>query len=490
VSTNAAAHGPANRWYVLVLVCFAQFMVILDATIVNVALPAIQSDLDFTPTSLQWVVNAYALCFGGFLLLGGRAADIFGRQRLFLAGIVVFTAASLLNGIASTSEILTIGRGLQGFGAALVSPAALSIVSTTFAEGRERTRALGIWSAIAAGGGAVGLLLGGILTDYLSWRWVFFVNVPIGIVTFVLSWRSVPNTRAATRPRTVDVAGAVTVTSGLIVLVFGIVKAQEYGWGSGRTIGLLAASLVLLASFVLVESRSKAPLIRLGIFRTRSLSVANASMAFVASGMFGLFYLATLYLQGVLGYSPLEAGLAFLPVTAGVVIGAGAAQKLIPRLGVRVTPSIGLVLAGFGLIYFARVPVDGAYLLDIFPGLTVMSFGIGLTFVPMTLLATSGVASDDAGLASGLFNTSQQIGGALGLSILSTVAASKTADILGGLGSTPSQAQTTAALVDGYQVAFVLAGLFMFVAVGLLNAFLRRRDVAAIPVDDVASVSV
>jgi EmrB/QacA subfamily drug resistance transporter len=490
LNSHAVAPGPTNRWYVLVLVCFAQFMVILDATIVNVALPAIQSDLDFTPTSLQWVVNAYALCFGGFLLLGGRAADIFGRQRLFLVGIVVFTAASLLNGIASTSEILTIGRGLQGLGAALVSPAALSIVSTTFAEGRERTQALGIWSAIAAGGGAVGLLLGGILTDYLSWRWVFFVNLPIGIVTFVLSLRSVPNSRAETRPGTVDVAGAVTVTAGLIVLVFGIVKAQEYGWGSGRTIGLLVASLVLLASFVVVESRSKAPLIRLGIFRTRSLSVANASMAFVASGMFGLFYLATLYLQGVLGYSPLEAGLAFLPVTAGVVIGAGVAQKLIPRLGVRATPSIGLVLSGFGLLYFARVPVDGAYLLDIFPGLMVMSIGIGLTFVPMTLLATTGVASDDAGLASGLFNTSQQIGGALGLSILSTVAASKTADILGGLGSTPSQVQSTAALVDGYQVAFVLAGLFMFVAVGVLNAFLRRRDIAAIPVDDVATVSV
>ena len=312
-----STRSDTNRWLVLVIVCVAQFMVVLDATIVNVALPSIQQALHFSPSSLQWIVNAYTLVFGGFLLLGGRAADLFGRQLLFVVGVVVFTAASLLNGLASTSNVLIGGRALQGLGAALVSPAALSIVTTTFAEGRERTQALGVWSAIAAGGGAVGLVVGGFLTDVLSWRWVFFINLPIGIAAVLLALRYVPNSRAAKRPETVDVAGAVSVTAGLLVLVYDIVKAQEYGWTSARTLGLAALAALLLGAFVAIEQRSRAPLIRLSIFRTRSLTAANGAMLFVVAGLFAMFYFASLYVQDVLGYSPLKAGLAFLPVTAG-----------------------------------------------------------------------------------------------------------------------------------------------------------------------------
>src|SRR5439155_757828 len=299
---------PVNRWFILVLVCIAQFMVVLDATIVNVALPSIQHGLHFSASSLQWVVNVYTLFFGGFLLLGGRASDLFGRQRLFMAGLAVFTIASLVNGLAGSSGILVAGRALQGLGAALVSPAALSIVMTTFAEGRERTRALGIWSAIAAGGGAVGLLLGGLLTDTLSWRWVFFINLPIGIAAVVLAFRYIANTRAEKRPETVDILGATTVTAGLLALVYDIVKAQEYGWTSGRTLGLFALAVVLLGAFVVSELRSKAPLIRLGIFRVRSLTTANVAMLFVMSGLFGMFYFASIYVQEILGYRPLKAG--------------------------------------------------------------------------------------------------------------------------------------------------------------------------------------
>ncbi|HWE80456.1 MAG TPA: MFS transporter, partial [Gaiellaceae bacterium] len=333
-----------NRWFVLVLVCVAQFMVVLDATIVNVALPTIQTHLHFSYSSLQWVVNAYGLIFGGFLLLGGRASDLFGRQTLFITGLAIFTVASLVNGLASSSDMLIAGRGVQGFGAALVSPAALSIITTTFSEGKERTQALGIWSAIAAGGGAVGLVIGGWLTQDFSWRWVFFINLPIGIVTAALALRFIANSRAEQRPETVDIAGATTVTGGLLVLVYDIVKAQEYGWTSGRTLGLFVAAIALLVAFVVIESRSKAPLIRLNIFRVRSLTAANLSILFVISGLFAMFYLASLYVQQILHYHPLKAGLGFVPVTFGIVIGAALAQTLIGKLGARIVPIIGIAL--------------------------------------------------------------------------------------------------------------------------------------------------
>ena len=422
--------GEVSRWLVLVLVCLAQFMVVLDATIVNVALPSIQSDLGFSATDLQWVINSYTLMFGGFLLLGGRAGDLVGRKRIFLAGVIVFSLASLLCGLSTSSGMLIVARGLQGLGAALVSPAALSIITTTFEEGPDRTKALGVWSAIAAGGAAFGLLLGGILTETLSWEWIFFVNVPVGVAAALLSARYVPESRAPNQPSSFDIGGAIAVTAGLIVLVYAIVKAETFGWGSLRTIGLLAAAAALLAAFVAIERTSHAPLVRLGIFRTRSLTVANLVLFAVAGGLFANFFFASLYVQQILGYTPLEAGLAFLPVTVGIGIGAALAQKLVKAFGVRAVAIVGMVIAAAGLFVLSRIPVDGSYLANLLPGLIPMSVGMGLTFVPITLIATTNMSDDDAGLASGLFNTSQQMGGALGLAVLATLAADKTGSVL------------------------------------------------------------
>ncbi|HWT24843.1 MAG TPA: MFS transporter [Solirubrobacteraceae bacterium] len=469
--------GGSNRWLVLVIVCLAQFMVILDATVVNVALPSIQQDLGFSPADLQWVINGYTLVFGGFLLLGGRAGDLIGRRKVFVAGVVVFTAASLLNGLATSSEFLVASRALQGLGGALVSPAALSIITTTFAEGADRTKALGVWSAIAAGGGAFGLLLGGILTDLLSWEWIFFVNIPIGIATVALALRHVPESRAAQRQATADVPGAVTVTAGLVVLVYAIVKAEDFGWGSAETLGLAAISVALLAAFVFIESRSPAPLIRLGIFRVRSLLGANGVLLVVAGGLFAFFFFSSLYVQQILGYSPLQAGLAFLPVTAGIMVGAALAQQLVKRIGVRTVSVIGMIVAATGLLLLSDSPVDGTYAGTILPGLIPQSIGMGLTFVPVTLIATTNVGEEDAGLASGLFNTSQQVGGALGLAILSTLAADKTADVIAGGSSQPR------ALVDGFNVAFFAAAILIAAGALLLLLMVRRSDVANVNPD-------
>jgi EmrB/QacA subfamily drug resistance transporter len=476
-----------NRWLILVIACLAQFMVVLDATIVNVALPSIQRGLHFSPSSLQWVVNAYTLIFGGFLLLGGRAGDLLGRKRLFMVGVALFSGASLLNGLAQSSGMLFVGRGLQGLGGALLSPAALSIITTTFTEQSERTKALGVWSAIAAGGGAVGLILGGALTQLASWPWIFIVNVPVGIATLLATLRFVPESRAHLEHRTFDLAGAVTVTSGLVVLVYAIVKAQSYGWGSGRTVGLIAASLILLAAFVAIERRSKAPLIRLDIFRVKTLTVANVVLLLVASGLFGMFFFASLYVQEILGYSPLKAGLAFLPVTGGIVVGAGIAQQLIRRAGVRNVSVVGIALATAGLVLLAGVPVHGTYAADLLPGLVTMSIGMGLTFVPITLMATGGVADNDAGLASGLFNTAQQVGGSLGLAILSTLAASRTTNLLSGLHGAALSAATTAAKVSGYHVAFIAAAVMLGAGAVIMAAVVRRRDVEKLNLEALAT---
>jgi EmrB/QacA subfamily drug resistance transporter len=469
-----------NRWLVLVLVCLAQFMVVLDATITNVALPSIQEDLDFTQNSLQWVINAYTLVFGGFLLLGGRAGDLFGRKRIFLAGVVIFTAASLANGLSQSGGMLIVFRALQGLGAALVSPAALSIITTTFAEGEDRAKALGVWSAIAAGGAAFGLLLGGILTDLLSWEWIFFVNVPIGVAAFVLSMRHVPESVAPERPDTIDLPGAISVTAGLMVLVFALVKAQDYGWGSTRTLGLGAVAVALLAAFVVIESRSKAPLIRLGIFRSRNISGANAVMLLVIGGMYAFFFLVSLYVQQVLGYSPLEAGLAFLPFTLGIIVGAAVSQPLARRIPVHLIALMGIGLAVLGLVILRGAGVDGTYLGNLLPGIIPMSIGMGMTFLPLTLVATTGVSASDAGLASGLFNTSQQVGGALGLAVLSTIAATHTTSVLEGLSGAPSPQERSEAIVEGFQVAY-LGGIGLLVLGAIvLVAVLRSRDMAAV----------
>jgi EmrB/QacA subfamily drug resistance transporter len=466
-----------NRWVTLVLVCLAQFMVILDATIVNIALPTIQEDLEFSQADLQWVINSYTLLFGGFLLLGGRAADIVGRKRIFIAGTILFSVASLLNGLAQSSGQLIAFRALQGLGGALVSPAALSIITTTFPEGPERTKALGVWSAIAAGGGAIGLLLGGILTEGLSWEWIFFVNVPVGAVAAVLSARLIRESKAE-HTGSFDVFGAVTVTAGLMVIVYAIVKAESFGWGSGRTLGLVAVGIALLALFVAIESRIPGPLVRLGIFRIRSLAVSNFVLLLVAGGLFALFFFATLYVQEVLGFKPIKAGFAFLPVALFIAIGAGTAQVLVKRIGVRANAIVGMAIAAAGLFYLSRVTVDGSYWSDLFPGLVLMAFGMGNTFVPITLIATTNVPERDAGLASGLFNTSQQVGGALGLAVLSTLAADRTAEYLGGHGHQPGPQELAAGLVEGFQVAFTSAAILVTIGAIILALLLRSRDVA------------
>jgi len=480
-ATRAPAHDHhVSPWLVLVLVCMAQFMVILDATIVNVALPSIQNDLGMSDADLQWIVNAYTLMFGGFLLLGGRAGDLAGRKKIFLVGLVVFTVASLLNGLAPSSEVLIVFRGLQGLGAALIAPAALSIITATFTEGAERTKAMGVWAAIAVGGGAVGLVLGGILVEALSWPWIFFVNVPVGIAVFIVSLRYVPESRDEHAHKSFDLAGAVTVTAGLIALVYGIVKAQEKGWTSLHTGGFFALAIVLLGSFLVIEGRSTEPLVRLSIFKVPTVRAANVVMFLVAAGLFAMFYFNTLYLQRVLGYTALEAGLAFLPFTAGIIIGAGLSQRFVPKLGAREVPLIGMTMAIVGLLLFVRLQPDGSYVSDFLPGVMLASIGMGLTFVPVTLIATSGIPTDDAGLASGLYNTSQQVGGALGLAILATLAVSRTEDTLAGIGHEPGPADQAQALVDGFHVAYVGSAALVAVAAVLLAVLLQREDVVAV----------
>ena len=467
-----SAKHSTNPWLVLVLICMAQFMVVLDATIVNVALPHIQSSLGFTEASLQWVINAYTLIFAGFLLLGGRAGDLLGRKRLFLIGLVVFTVASLLDGISTTSGELIGFRALQGLGAALISPAALSIISTTFAEGKERARALGVWAAIAIGGSAVGLVLGGALTQAFSWRWIFFVNVPVGIFAFVAALRLVPESKDEHAHQGYDIAGAVTVTGGLMALVYGLVHSATHGWGSAQTIVSFVVAAVLLVAFVLIEQRSAEPLVRLSIFRVRSLLTANLSMFLAFSGMFAMFFFNTLYIQKILGFGPLKAGVAFLPFTAGIMVSAGLASSFATRIGVRPIAAAGMVLTIIGLLLFARMPVDGSYAADVLPGMILSSLGMGAIFMPLTLVATTGLEDEDQGLASGLFNTSQQVGGALGLAVLTTIAASHTSD--------PS---SPAALVNGFHYAFLGAAVLVGLSLVVFVALLRKRHVARIEAD-------
>ncbi len=477
-----------NPWLALVVVCMGQFMVVLDATVVNVALPSIQADLGISDSSLQWVVNAYTLFFGGFLLLGGRMADLLGRRNLFLAGIAVFSGASLLNGLAQSEEMLIAARALQGLGGALLSPAALAVITTTFSEGADRTKALSAWAAIASGGSAAGLLLGGVLTEALSWEWIFFINVPIGIAIVFAALRWVPNSRITHTSRHFDLAGAVSVTSGLVVLVYAIVKAEQWGWGSLDTIALLGLSAALLAACIFIERRSPSPLVRLSLFRMRSLATANGVFLLIVGGLFAMFFFASLYLQNVLGYSALTTGLAFLPVTAGIMGGAVAAQQLVARVGVRRVMVTGMMVAATGLgVLAATTQVDGGYL-GVFAGLLPMALGMGATFVSMTLVATTGVDADDAGLASGVFNTSQQIGGALGLAVLSTLANERTANFLADLSGVPTAAQQQEALVSGFQLAFVAAAALMALGAVLITVLLRRSDVERIDAGDAVAV--
>jgi len=421
-----ASDRTAGPWAVLVVVCFAQFMVVLDATIVNVALPSIEGGLRLSASNLQWVINAYSLTLGGFLLLGGRAGDILGRKRIFMAGLVLFSAASLANGLAASSLVLIIGRAVQGIGGALIVPAVLSIITTNFTTALDREKALAVWSGISASGGAVGLLLGGVLTSALSWRWIFLVNVPVGVLVMLATIRIVPDSRAPGSKRAFDAAGAALVTAGLGVFVFAIVKSESYGWSSGLTWALLVGGLALIAAFLAFERRSSAPLMRLGIFRTPGLGPASAIQVLTSGAAIATFFFVSLYVQQVLGFLPFSGGLALLPFSAGIVSGATIARKAVPTFGPRAIARVGIASGLVGLLVLSRVPVGGHYASNVLVGVLPLSLGLGLTFLPITLIATNRVEPPDAGLASGILNTAQQMGATVGLAVLSTLAASRT----------------------------------------------------------------
>jgi EmrB/QacA subfamily drug resistance transporter len=444
-------------------------LIVLDASIVNVALPSIKTDLGFSESNLQWVVNAYTLAFGGFLMLGGRAADLFGRRRVFIAGLGVFSAASLVGGFATSEGWLILARGVQGLGAAIVSPAALSIVTTTFTEGAERNKALGIWGALAGAGGAVGVLMGGLLTSGLGWQWVLFVNVPIGLAAAVAAPRWVRESRTHERT-SMDIAGAVSITAGLVVLVYALVDARDAGWGSLQTIGLLGLSALLLATFVVVELRTKHPVMPLTIFRNRNVASADAVALLVGASLFSMFFFISLYLQQVLGDSALRAGLSYLPLAFAIIFSAGAASQLVTRAGPKPVLVGGLVLTTIGLLLFTQVSAGGSYTSDVLIPSIVVALGLGFSFVPLTIIAVAGVTHHEAGMASGLINTAQQVGGALGLAVLSSIAAARTSDVLASGGGRPTDDAVRGALTEGFQSAFAVgAG---FAAVGVVLALL------------------
>jgi EmrB/QacA subfamily drug resistance transporter len=451
-----------TRWLVLAILVTAQFMVILDVAVVNVALPAIKSDLHFSQESLQWVITAYSILFGGTLLLGGRLADLLGRRRLFIVGVALFTASSLLSGLAWSEGSLIVSRGLQGLGGALLAPAALSILVTTFREGRERNIALGIWGAASGSGGAAGVLLGGVLTSYLSWSWIFYVNLPVGAAVLALTPVLLKESTASLAHRHFDVAGAASITAGLMVLVYAITRASESGWSEGTTVGLLAASVALIVAFVGIESRSPAPLLPLRIFRLRTLSAANATMLLIGSVTFSQFFLITLYLQEVLHYSPIKTGVAFITITVAIAAGSNFGQALTTRLGVRRVLTAGMLLSAAAGALYAQMPVDGRYFTNVFPGLLLGGIGLALSFVPVTIASLTGVRPADAGVASGLINTSRQIGGSIGLAAVTTIAASATTSYL----RTHAAVDGSEALQHGFQVAFyTLIGLSVLGAI-------------------------
>src|SRR5436190_14078885 len=444
----------SRKTWTLILCCAAQFMVILDVSIVNVALPSIRRDLGFSAVELQWVVNAYTLAFAGFLLLGGRAADLLGRRRVFVFGLVLFALASLAGGLSTSQGMLIAARGAQGLGGAVVAPATLAVLTTAFAEGHERNRALSAWGAMGGAGGAAGALLGGLLTQGLGWEWIFFVNVPIGLGIALGAQRFVDEGRPSqAQRRYFDVAGAITVTAGLVVLTYGIVRTDVNGWGSAKTLATLGAGLALLAVFLVIEGRlSRRPLVPLRIFSSRMLAGANVVVFMLGASVFAMWYFVSLYLQQVLGYTPIEAGLAFLPMTAAIIIGSTLAARTVARAGAGTMLGIGMGLAAAGMLLFARVSPEGTYVGDVLVPSLLVAVGIGLSFVPVTIAAVAGVRPEEAGLASGLVNTSRQVGGSLGLAILATVATQRTAAVGTGPG----------ALTAGFHRAFEVGALFAF----------------------------
>jgi EmrB/QacA subfamily drug resistance transporter len=461
--THLDRAGPADRrWIGLAVIVAAQFMVVLDVAIVNVALPTIKTDLHFSEASLQWVVTAYSILFGGMLLLGGRMADLLGRRRLFMAGLALFTVSSLLDGLAWSEGSLIAFRALQGLGAALVSPAALSILTVMFQEGRERNRALGIWGAVSGSGGAAGVLLGGALTSSFSWSWVFFINVPVGALVLFLSPRLLTESRAEVAHRHFDVPGAASITGGLMILVYAMTRAVQHGWGTPETITLLAVSAGLIAAFVVIELRSHAPLLPMRLFRLRTLTGSNIAGLLVGGAVFSQFFLLTLYMQQVLHYSAMQTGVAYITLTLAVIVMANVAQALVLRFGVRRVLPAGLAMVAGALALYAQAPVGGHYFWDLFPGFLLGGVGMALAFVPLTIGALAGVRAADAGVASGLVNTSQQVGGAVGVAAATTVAATSTSNYLG----VHPHAAGGVALTHGFATAFwVLAGFAALAAV-------------------------
>ena len=461
-----------RKWLALALIATVQFMVVLDIAIVNVALPSIQVDLGFSQENLQWVISAYALFFGGFLLLGGRVADLLGRRRLFLGGLVLFSAASLASGLAWSDDALIVARAFQGLGAAIITPAALAILMTTFSEGRERNTALGVWGAVGAFGAVAGVLLGGILTDLLSWEWIFYINVPVGLAALALT----PLLLTESRDRNVksfDALGAVLVTAGMITLVYAITQARSYGWGSVETIGLFTASGVLLAAFAGWEARAKEPLMPFSIFRIRTVAAANISGLILGTVTFSMFLMLTLYMQQVLTYSPLKTGVAYLAVAGTAIIWSTVAAQLVTRVGVKPVIVAGMAFLTAGLLYFTQVSVGGSYVGDLLPGFLLIAVGLGFSFVPISIAALAGVRSEQAGLASGLFNTSQQIGGALGIAVLSAIATSRTENAVASGTPVPN------ALTDGFERAFVWGGIVAAVGILVGLVLVRRSELEA-----------
>ena len=465
----------SRKWFALAIICVAQFMVILDVSIVNVALPSIQRGLHFSEQNLLWVLNAYTLFFGGFLMLGGRVADKLGRRRVFVFGVMLFSLASLFCGLATSSGWLVTARAVQGLGAAILSPAALSILTVTFDEGPERNKALSIWGAIAGAGGAFGVLLGGILTQEVGWRWIFYVNVPIGSLVVLAGIFVLAPSLSEDERRGFDIPGAIALTTSLVLTVFALVKSTSWGWASFKTIGILAIAIVLLTGFILIERRTASPLVPLSIFANRSLSVSNLVSLALGASIFSMFYFLSLYMQQVLGYSALRTGIDYLTIATAIIIAAGAAQALVAKFGIRGVMTVGMLLAAGGLVYFTQISPQGTFVGSLLPGFLLAGVGLGLSFVPVTIGAVSGVTPDKAGVASGLITTTQQIGGALGVAVLSTIAVSATTRFASS--HAPGHQEAIAGLNHGFSVVFWVGALFA--AVGAAVAFfgMKRSEV-------------
>ena len=471
--------SPRLKWLGLGLLATVQFMVVLDIAIVNVALPSIQTDLGFSQANLQWVISAYALVFGGFLLLGGRTADLLGRRRVFMAGLILFTIGSLLCGLAWSEASLIGARAIQGLGAATISPAALAILMTTFAEGRERNIALGVWGAVGGFGAAAGVLLGGVLTDALSWEWIFFVNIPVGLAALALAPVLLKESRD-TRVKSFDALGAVLVTSGLTALVLAITQGNEWGWGSGRTLGVFALSAALLVGFVVWENRVAEPLMRFGLLRTKTVLGANVAGFILGTALFSMFLMLTLYMQQVLGYSAMKTGVAYLAVAGTSIIWANVAAAMVTRVGVRPLIAGGMAVLTLGLLLFTQVSVDGSYVSDLLPGFLLVAFGLAFCFVPISIAALAGVSQAEAGIASGLINTSQQIGGAVGIALLSSIAINRTeSEIVSGVAQPE-------ALTSGFQIAFWVGAVIAAVGVVAALVLIRQEEIA--PAGEAAAV--